>query len=117
MPRYLALYTAPPGAPSGPPSAEHMAEMGKYMTESMAAGKLISTGGVKRRDTDAVSVNLKDGKFSIDQQPQAQWMLASVWAILQAPSKEQVIEDVKDFLRMVGGGTSELIELFDPSMG
>jgi len=116
MPRYLALYTSPPGTPSGPPSAEHMAEMGKYMTKSMQAGKLISTGGVKKRDTDAVAVHLKDGAFSVDPKPQAQWMLASGWAILQAPTKEQVIEDVKEFLQMVGGGTSEVIELFDPSM-
>lgn len=116
MPRYLALYTSPPGTPSTPPSAEHMAQMGKYMTESMQAGKLVSTGGVKKRETDAVSVRLEGGKYSVDLKPQAEWMRASGWAILQAPNKEQVIEDVKEFLQMVGGGVSKVIELFDPSM-
>jgi hypothetical protein len=116
MPRYLALYTSPPGTPSTPPSAEHMAQMGRYMTESMQAGKLVSTGGVKKRETDAVSVRLEGGKYSVDLKPQAEWMRASGWAILQAPNKEQVIEDVKEFLQMVGGGVSEVIELFDPSM-
>ena len=115
MPRYLALYTPPPGAPQGPPSAEHMAEMGKYMTASMQAGKLISTGGVKKRETDAVSVRLDGGTFSVDPQPQVEWMRAAGWAILQAPNKAQVIEDVKEFLQMAGGGTSEVIEIFDPS--
>ena len=111
MPRYLALYTSPPGAPSAPPSAEHMEAMGRYMTESMQAGKLISTGGIKKRETDAVSVRLEGERFAVEPKPQAEWMRASGWAILQAPSKEQVIEDVKDFLKMVGGGTSEVIEI------
>ena len=111
MPRYLALYTSPPGALSAPPSAEHMEAMGRYMTESMQAGKLISTGGIKKRETDAVSVRLEGETFAVDLKPQAEWMRASGWAILQAPSKEQVIEDVKDFLKMVGGGTSEVIEI------
>ena len=117
MPRYLALYTPPPGTPTGPPSAEHMAEMGKYMTESIQAGKLVSTGGVKKRDTDAAVVRLEGGKYAVDLKPQVEWMRAAGWAILQAPTKEQVIEDVKEFLQMAGGGTSEVIEIFDPSMG
>ncbi len=116
MPRYLALYTPLAGTPSTPPSAEHMAEMGKYMTASMQAGKLVSTGGLKRRDTDAASVRLEGGNYSVDQKPQAEWMRANGWASLQAPNKEQVIEDVKEFLQMVGGGTSEVIEIFDPSL-
>jgi hypothetical protein len=114
MPRYLALYTPLSGAPSAPPSPEHMAEMGKYMTESIQAGKLVSTGGVKKRETDAASVRLEGGNFSVDQKPQAEWMRASGWAILQAPNKAQVIEDVKQFLQMAGGGTSEVIEIFEP---
>lgn len=114
MPRYLALYFSPPGANQGPPDPEHMARMGAYMTASIEAGKLISTGGVKRRDTDAVSVRLEADRFSVDEKPQAEWMLASGWAILQAPDKAQLIEDVKEFLQMAGGGVSEVIELFEP---
>jgi hypothetical protein len=114
MPRYLALYTPPAGAPVGPPSAEHIAQMGRHVNEAMQAGKLIATGGLRRRDADAACVRLEDGRFSVDLKPQADWMRASGWAILQASSKEQVIEDVKQFLQFVGGGTSEVIEIFEP---
>lgn len=114
MPRYLALYFSPPGVNQGPPDPEHMAKMGQYMTDSMKAGKLVSTGGVKRRDTDAVIIALQAEQFSLDEKPQAEWMRASGWAILQAPNKAQVIEDVKEFLQMAGGGRSEVIELFEP---
>ncbi len=114
MPRYLALYMAPAGATAAPPDAEHMAKMGQYMTQSIQTGKLISTGGVKPRDSDAVSVRLEGDHFSVDEKPRAEWMLASGWAILQAPDKAQLIEDVKEFLSMAGGGVSEVIELFEP---
>jgi len=111
MPRYLALYTPPPGANQAPPDPEHMARMGKMMEEQIRAGKLVMTGSLKRRDSDAVAVHLRDGEFTIDEKPQAQWMLANGWAILQDDSREAVIEGVKHFLAVVGGGTSELIEI------
>jgi hypothetical protein len=112
MPRYLALYTPLPGAFQGPPDPQHMAEMEKSMIEQMRLGKLVATGGLKRRDTDAVAVHLdKAGAFAIDEKPQADWMRANGFAILQDDTREKVIEGVKHFLQMVGGGTSELIEI------
>lgn len=111
MPRYLALYTPSPGARTGPPDSEHMAQMEAMMEEQVRAGKLIMTGSLRTRANHAAAVRLENGEFTVDEKPQAQWMLANGWAILQDDSREAVIEGVKHFLTMVGGGTSELIEI------
>lgn len=112
MPRYLALYTPLPGANQGPPDAAHMEEMGRYMTEQMQAGTLVVTGGLRTREAHAFAVHLdKAGAATIDDTPRAEWMRGSGFAVLQYETREEVIEGVKTFLKMVGGGTSEVIEL------
>lgn len=117
MPRYLSLFI-PARPPSGPPSPEHMAEMGRLMDEQMKAGKLIMTGGLKKRDGDGFIVRSEAGHFSVDDKPLSEWMLAGGWAILQAQSRADVIEDVKMFLNVVGAdGRCEVIELFEPAVG
>ncbi len=109
--RYLSLFT--PAKPfSGPPSQEHMAQMTKLVEEEMKSGRLISTGGLKRRDKDGFVVHAKDGAFRLDEAPQADWMLAGGWAILQGESRDEVIEGVKKFLNVVGDGRCEVIEIF-----
>lgn len=113
MPRYLALFT--PATPmSAPPDPAHMAKMGKYMEESMKSGKLVATGALKKREVDGFVVRAEGGKFSVDATNNPDWMGANGWAILQADSREAVIEDVKEFLGLVGDGRSEVIELFQP---
>jgi hypothetical protein len=114
MPRYLSLFI--PARPNaGPPSPEHMAQMGKLVEEQTKAGKLIMTGGLKRRDGDGFIVKSEGGHVSVDTKPQAEWMLAGGWAILQAADRAAVIDDVKKFLSVVGDGRCEVIELFEPS--
>ncbi len=111
MPRYLSLF-ANSTPPSGPPSAEHMAEMGKLMEKQMKAGKLVATGGLKKRSTDAFVVHKKGDAFTIDEKPTAEWMLAGGWAVVQGETREEVIEDLKLFLNVVGDGRCEVIEIF-----
>ena len=111
MPRYLSLFTNST-PPSGPPSAEHMAAMGKLIEQQMKAGKLVTTGGLKKRSSDAFIVRKEADHFSIDHKPTADWMLAGGWAIVQGETREVVIEDLKLFLNLVGDGRCEVIEIF-----
>src|SRR5262249_51946999 len=62
--QFLSLYT-PAKAPSGPPSAEHMAEMMKLMEKMTKAGVLVTTGGILSRQT-GMKVVRKDGKVSVE---------------------------------------------------
>lgn len=113
MPRFLALYTADQ---MRQPTPELMQQMGELMGRHVKAGKLVTTGGLKNRAADGLSVRVKDGKFSVvDVGP----LLASAtgWAILEAPNREQLIADVKEFLSLAGDGVSEIIEISEMPRG
>src|SRR5689334_1668405 len=62
--RFLCLYTADQLAQ---PSPEHMAEMGKYVEQQFKAGRLVDTGGLKRRDKDGFSVRRKGRDYTVTQ--------------------------------------------------
>ena len=106
--RFLCLFT---GVDPGPPSPEHMERMGAYMDKSKAAGKLIATGGLKKRDADGFVVHRKGDQYTVTNGGAA-WAGASGWAILEAPSREEAIEDIKTFLGLAGDRVSEVIEIF-----
>lgn len=110
MPRYLALYT-PFEAPQ--PTPEKMQQMAELMQRQMQAGKVISTGGIKKRETHGLRVSRRGGKTNVEEGGAA-WAAASGWAILQANSREALIADVEEFLTFAGDGVSEIIELFEP---
>jgi hypothetical protein len=113
MPRYLSIsFAAEPM--KGPPSGEHMAEMGKLMEESIKAGKLVMTGGLKKRDGDGFIVTRTGDEYVVDEKPRCDWMLGGGWAILQADDRADCIESAKKFLRVAGDGRCEVIELFQP---
>lgn len=115
MPRYLTLFTPLAGADQGPPDAAHMQEMQRRIDEQIRLGKLIATGALRTREAHAFAVHRDEsGAFHIDEQPRADWMKANGFAILQEDDKAQAIESVKAFLAQVGGGVSEVIELFEP---
>lgn len=108
--RFLCLYTADQVSE---PSPEHMAEMGRYMEASFKAGKLVDAGGVKLRDKDGFTVRKKGGDYTVNQSG-ASWAAATGWAIIQAPTREQAIVDIKEFLALAGDGISEVIQISDP---
>ena len=108
--RFLCLYTADQ---LKQPSPEHMAEMGIYVDQQFKAGKLVDTGGLKRRDADGFTVRRKGRDYSVNQAG-APWAAATAWAIIQAPTREQAIADIKEFLALAGDGVSEVIQISDP---
>lgn len=110
--RFLCLFTG--DAPPAPPTQEQMQQMGAYAEKSKREGKLIATGGLKKRDTNGFVVRRKGSNYNVSNGGAA-WTAAGGWAILEAPSREAVIEDVKTFLGMAGDGVSEVIEISDMS--
>ena len=109
MPRYLALFTA---ERLTPPTPEHIERMGKFVEQQARAGRLVATGGLKQRAHDGLSVRRKGDDYRVEDGGGA-WAAATGYAILEAPSREALIADVKDFLRLAGEGVSEIIEISD----
>ena len=106
---FLSLRT--PAGSSGPPSPEHMAEMGKLVEEVTRNGKLVTTGALGRRDPGGFAVTRLGATYTVDEKPTAAWMLGGGFAIISAPSRAQAIADTRRFLEVAGDGVSEVIEL------
>ena len=106
--RYLCLFTG--DSPNAAPTQEQMAQMGALVEQSKREGKLVATGGLKKRETDGFIVRRAGDKYAV-QNGGAEWARAGGWAIIEAPTREQAIEDVKAFLGMAGDGVSEAIEI------
>jgi hypothetical protein len=112
--RFLMLYRpAKNPAECPPPSAEHMAEMGKFMEESYKAGILVDTGGllpvklgarVRRAGSE---LTVLDGALPDMKNP------VCGYAVIQVASKEEAIACGKRFLGIAGEGDSEILPLMD----
>ena len=96
------------------PSPDMMAEMGDFVAEAMASGKLIATGGVApiaqafRVRYDAGEFTVTDGPFSEAKE------LVGGWALIDVPTRAEAEEMAKRFLRIAGGGESTIRPSFGP---
>jgi hypothetical protein len=109
--RFLSVYkTIERG---GPPSEEEMARMGKLVEEGMKAGYLLGVEGCMPSASGA-RVRLSTGKLSVTDGPftETKEVIGGL-AILQANSREEAVELVKQFLQVAGDGECELRELYD----
>jgi hypothetical protein len=90
-----------------------MEAMGKLVEEGMKAGWLLSTegcmptalGGRIRRSGDKMIVT--DGPFAESRE------VVGGFAILKANSKQEALELVRTFLKVVGDGECELRQLYE----
>lgn len=114
---FLSLYT-PAAPPKGPPDPEHMAEMGRLIQQMSRAGVLVTTGGIKSRDT-GMKVVRREGRYSVEHGPIAgsSLMPAAGYALLRAGSREELAQHIRTFMETAGEGTCEIIELFDSPQG
>jgi hypothetical protein len=112
--RFLMLYRpAKNPAECGPPSPEHMAEMGRFVEQSRKEGILLDTGGLLpiamgarvRRAGSEMSVS--NGALPDMQNP------VCGYAIIQVASKEEAVASAKRFLALAGEGDSEILPLMD----
>ena len=109
--RFLSVYkTAETGVS---PTQEEMARMGKLVEDGMKAGFLLAVEGCMPSAAGA-RVRLSNGKLTVVDGPfsESKEVIGGL-AILQAGSKEEAIESVKQFLRVAGDGECELRQLFE----
>lgn len=111
--RFISIFTHEPIA--RPPTQAEMAAMGQLVAEAMKEGWLIATEGVcfgengMRVRKDAAGISVIDGPFA-----EAKEVLGG-YALLQADSKEQVLQYVRRFLDVAGQGTCEIYQLYEMS--
>lgn len=111
---FLSLFT-PTVAPSGPPSAEHMAEMGRLIETMSRAGVLVAAGGIMSRNT-GMKIARRQDRFTVEDGAVAgsSLMPATGYALLRAGSREELVRHVQRFLQIAGEGTCEIIEVLEP---
>jgi hypothetical protein len=104
-----------PAKPEGtPPTQQEMAAMGKLIEESMKSGKLLATEGCLPSALGA-RVRLNGGKFKVIDGPFTESKeLVAGFALIQAPSKAEAIEYIKDFLKVAGDGETEMRQVYEP---
>jgi hypothetical protein len=109
--RYLSIYKS--AERGGPPTAEHIAAMGRLIEELSASGELLATEGCLptalgvrvRRDRDAYTVT--DGPFTESKE------VVGGFALLQAPTKDAIVALTKRFLEVAGEGECEIRQLYE----
>ena len=114
--RFISIFTHEPI--NRPPTETEMATMGKLIEEGMKAGWLIATEGTTSGMSGA-RVQLSGGKLTVSDGPFAEAKeVIGGYALLNAKSKEEVLELTRRFLDVVGEGTCELVPLYEhPASG
>jgi hypothetical protein len=118
--KFFSIYTPDPKAASTPPTQENMAAMGKLMEESIKQGSLIATGMLLADSQGGLRIQLSGNSFNVSNKPGALAEAASRrsgFAVLQAKSREEVMDFVKNFLKVTGGGEVELCQIPDQTVG
>ena len=97
---------------AAPPSPELMAEMGQFIGEAMQAGVLVTTGTIKPTGT---RLQLSGGKFTVTDGPFIELKeLLGGFAVLEVESLEEAVEWSKRFLKIIGEGETEIVQLIGP---
>jgi hypothetical protein len=113
--KFLMTYETDPKA--APPTPEKMAAIGKFTEEMMRSGVVIMTGGLVR-PTHGTRVKLQAGKFSVTDGPYPETKeLIDGFALIQANSKEEAIEQARRFMSIAGDGQGEILQVFDQGEG
>jgi hypothetical protein len=90
-----------------------MARMGKLIEDGMKSGKLIATEGCLPSAFGA-RVRIDNGKYTVSDGPftEAKEVVGG-FAIIEAPSKEEAITYIREFLAAVGQGECEVRQVFE----
>lgn len=99
--RFLVIFWP---APEQPPTSDN--RMIDYARRSSEAGVLISQGMFAPTTTE---VTLANGEYSVSERKGD----AIGYAYLEAPSHREVVEHVREFLQVAGGGRTIIRQLAD----
>jgi hypothetical protein len=92
-----------------------MAEMGKFVEESMKSGILLATEGCMP-SAQGARVRLSGGTFRVTDGPFTETKeLIAGFALIQAKSKEEAVEYSKQFLNLAGDGETEIRQVYEAS--
>lgn len=115
--RFITIFRQDAEAAADPPPsaeemAKHRAEMAEGIGKAIAAGTMHNTGGIGARMKTGGRITYKGGKLAVEAPPQGDggWMAAGGFAIVSAPSREALIEDLKQQILTMGEGTVEFCE-------
>ena len=112
--RYISIFTHEPKN-NVPPTPGEMETMGKLIEEGMKAGWLIATEGVQFARTGIRVHKQEGGEITVLDGPFAEAKeVIGGYALLRAGSKAEVVELCRKFLKVVGQGTCEVHELYEP---
>ena len=91
--------------------------MGKLVEDGMKAGFLLAVEGCMPSATGA-RVRLSNGKLTVTDGPftESKEVIGGL-AIMQANSKEEALELVKQFIQVAGDGECELRQIFEADAG
>jgi hypothetical protein len=110
--RFLLIVTSGPERPAGPRDPEHMANVRKAIDEDIAAGRLLATGALGKRATQAARVSSRDGVVSVEDPPSGDgWMAGGGYSLIDVASKEEAVARARRTLETMGGGAVELIQV------
>ena len=109
--RFLQI-TISKTARSGPPDPNHLALVRQRIADEIASGKLLATGALRKRATDAARVVREGGEVTVEDPPEGDgWMSGGGYALFEAASKEEAIARAKAMLEVMGDGVVELIQV------
>lgn len=114
--RYLMMYRADADLETaGPPTAEQMEVMGRYIERMKKSGVLIATGGLLPSSRGA-RVRRTRGEITVTHGPlpPAEELIMG-FAVVKVGSHEEAIQLASRFLGIVGDGTSEIRPMYEPS--
>ncbi len=109
--KFLSVYkTTERGVP---PSPDEMARMGKLVEEGFQTGYLLAVEGCMPSAAGA-RVRLSGGNITVTDGPftESKEVIGGL-AIIQAPSRQEAIERVRQFLAVAGDGECELRQLYE----
>ncbi len=108
--RFLCIYK--PSKPEGtPPTEEEITKMQAFVAEQIKSGVLLATEGCLPSAKGA-RVRLSEGKYTITDGPftESKELIAG-FALIQANSKEEAIENTRKFMDVAGEGETEIRQI------
>ena len=109
--KFLSIYKT--AERNEPPSLEHVTKMQQLIEEAMRNGTLVATEGClptslgARVRKSGSKVTVTDGPFTESKE------VVGGFAILRAGSKQEAIEQVKQFLAVAGDGECEIRQIYE----
>lgn len=110
--QFLSFYK-PKTPMSGPPSAEHMAQMNEFASEMTSRGHLIASGGFLD-PSQTFTLSLSGGRYALNERAGSAADGFGGFGLLQASSRDEMIELLKRFLEVAGDGECVVRPLMDP---